>query len=454
MRTLRGRVLFSLIAGMFITVGITVFLFVRLIHSLTIDQAKTELHSQIDKAVQILNDGDIGDIDDKDLKLRFKDKLYDADFMILNEKHVIIAASDPRKINAQLHVPILDEDGVMRLDNREMLYATKKLDEEPSLQIVVFAPLSSLRTIVGQLLSTTIFAILGSFLFVLAIGLLVVWKTTRPLKKLTEAVSQYEPYRPHNPVLPKADGTEIGELIATFQEMSERIDKHQVSQIEFLQNVSHELRTPLMSIQGYSMAIKDQVVTVDQGLDVISKEARRMIHMVERLLQLSRLESLDDPWTLSKEDLRNMAEQAADLLAPAASENHITLEVSGESVNVTLPAEQIFQVLVNLLQNAVRHAHNCIVIHIEAEDVISSSASLEQPNWSIHIDDDGDGVAKEEYEAIFNRFYKGQHGVTGLGLAICYQIAERMGARMVCGRSPLGGARFSFIVTGTQNISP
>lgn len=454
MRTLRGRVLLSLIAGMFITVGITVFLFVRLIHSLTVDQAKTELHSQIDKAVRILNDGDISDIDDKDLKLRFKDRLYDADFLILNDKHVIIAASDPRKINAQLHVPFLEEDGVVVLDNREMLYATKKLEGEPSLQIVVFAPLSSLRAIVGQLLSTTIYAILGSFLFVLAIGLLVVWKTTRPLKKLTEAVSQYEPYRPHNPVLPTADGTEIGELIATFQEMSQRIDRHQVYQIEFLQNVSHELRTPLMSIQGYAMAIKDQVVTVDQGLDVISKEARRMIHMVERLLQLSRLESLDDPWTLSQEDLRNMAEQAADLLAPAASENQVTLEVAGDSVNVTLPAEQIFQVLVNLLQNAVRHAHSRVVIRIEAEPAANSQASLEQLNWSVHIDDDGDGVPEDEYEAIFNRFYKGQQGVTGLGLAICYQIAERMGARMVCGRSPLGGARFSFVVTGTHTTSP
>ncbi|WP_068615674.1 sensor histidine kinase [Paenibacillus tuaregi] len=446
MRSLRGRLLFSLIAGMFITVGITVFLFVQLIHSLTIDQAKTELHSQIDKAIQILDDGDIHDIDDKDLKLKFKDRLYYADFFILNEQHKIVAASDAKRINAVIHVPLEKEDGIMELDHRKMLYATKTLDEDEKLQIVVFAPLSSLRTIVGQLLGTTIIAILGSFLFVLGIGLLAIWKTTRPLKKLTAAVSQYEPYRSHHPVLPKADRTEIGELIDTFQEMSERINKHHGYQIEFLQNVSHELRTPLMSIQGYALAIKDQVVTVDQGLDVIHKEAQRMVHMVERLLQLSKLEYVEDVWTFSQEDLRNMAEQAVDLLTPAASEKGITLSITGSSsINTLLPAEQIFQVLLNLLQNAVRYARSQVVIELNAGPAGSSSESLLQKSWSFHIDDDGEGVAEKDCEAIFERFYKGREGVTGLGLAICRQIAERLGSTMSCERSALGGARFSFV---------
>ncbi|MBP2000436.1 signal transduction histidine kinase [Paenibacillus shirakamiensis] len=444
MRTLRGRVLFSLIAGMFITVAITVFLFVRLIHSLTIDQAKSELHGQIGKAIEILNE-DLHALDPTDLKLHFKNRLYNVDYFIINSDQVVVAASHPSKMGYRLHVPLIKEDGIMPLDNKKMLYATRKLTTD-NLQIVVYAPLSSLSAITGQLMLTTMVSILASFLVVLVIGLMAVWKTTKPLKELTQAVSSYEPYRPQHP-LPKGDRTEIGELINTFQDMSSRIHKQHHSQVEFLQNVSHELRTPLMSIQGYALAIKDQVVTVDQGLEVIHKESKRMILMVEKLLQLSRLEHPGESWPYTTEDMRNMADQAAALLAPAASEYDIGLEVIGDVVVANIPAEQCFQVLINLIQNAIRHAHSRVLLRVEEGEVLSSTEDQQSLKlWAIHIEDDGPGVPPEEAQAIFERFYKGQDGVTGLGLAICGQIAERMGATLSCTRSTLGGARFTFMM--------
>jgi signal transduction histidine kinase len=275
--------------------------------------------------------------------------------------------------------------------------------------------------------------------------MLIIWNTTRPLKQLKDAISLYEPYRKAS-VFPKADSTEIGELIETFRIMSERINKHHNHQIEFLQNVSHELRTPLMSIQGYTMAIKDQVVTVDQGLQVITKESQRLIQMVERLLQLSRLETVEEVWTESLVDLNNMAEQAMELLAPVANERNIQLSVEGISLEAYLPAEEIFQVIVNLLQNAIKYAKSEVILRIEGtlREGIHSNA------WVIHIDDDGAGLTEEQRKFVFQRFYKGENGGTGLGLAICQQIADRLGAHLECTASQMGGARFSFSFLGKE----
>ncbi|WP_039839132.1 sensor histidine kinase [Paenibacillus sonchi] len=65
--------------------------------------------------------------------------------------------------------------------------------------------------------------------------------------------------------------------------------------------------------------------------------------------------------------------------------------------------------------------------------------------WAIHIDDDGNGLSETEREAVFQRFYTGPNGVTGLGLTICRQIAANLDGELTYSSSPLGGARFSFI---------
>jgi signal transduction histidine kinase len=92
---------------------------------------------------------------------------------------------------------------------------------------------------------------------------------------------------------------------------------------------------------------------------------------------------------------------------------------------------------VNLLQNAVRHTASQICVRIEAD--------YPGADWAIHIDDDGNGLSESERDAVFQRFYTGSNGATGLGLAICRQIAANLEGELMYSSSPLGGARFSFI---------
>ncbi|MEC0168499.1 HAMP domain-containing sensor histidine kinase [Paenibacillus graminis] len=436
MRTIRGKMLLSFILALVVTVGITVALFVRLIDDILVNQVKAQLHGQAEKAEKILQDSDISRLNNTEFKYVVKGMMLNADYLILDASNKIIDTNDDKGVGTTFRYALSGRQGIAVLHGKKILYTKERLSGRPY-SIFIYAPLSSLRALYGSLMRTTLLAIGFSFFMILAIGLLTVSRVVRPLNRLKEAVGRYEPYRSQDAVFPVGDTTEIGELITTFQSMSERIQQHQRNQVEFLQNVSHELKTPLMSIHGFVYAIQDQVVPQETGLDVILTQSMRLIDMVDKLLQLSRLEAVDEHWPTSEIDLHTMAEEAALLLMPAANARGVVLKVEGESLLTVAAGEQLFQVLVNLLQNAVRHTSSQIRVQIEAD--------YPGADWAIHIDDDGNGLSEAEKEAVFQRFYTGPNGVTGLGLAICRQIAANMDAELTYTSSPLGGARFSFI---------
>ncbi|MGR6128752.1 HAMP domain-containing sensor histidine kinase [Paenibacillus sp. SER-28] len=455
MRTMRAKILLSLSIAMLITVCITVVLFIRLIDDILVNQAKSKLHEQARKAVHIMSDGGFDRLDNAELNYVIKGVLLSADYFILSTDNRIIDSSvsgmEGKKIErlllirqgffASVHPSPQDltatHEGVAVLQGKKVLFTNEELPGQP-FRIFVYSPLSSLRALYVPLMRTTLLSIIAGFLVILVIGLMVVSRLVRPLKRLKEAVGNYEPNQPQDSDFPQADKSEIGELIGTFHSMSARIQQHHQGQIEFLQNVSHELRTPLMSIQGYVYAIQDQVVSQDEGLSIIKVQSQRLIDMVEKLLQLSRLEALNEEWPVSLIDLRSMAEDAVHLLMPVAAERSISLRVEGEGLHVAVPAEQLFRMMLNLLQNAVRHTSTEVVIHLE-------TGTTPEVVWVMHVDDDGEGLTEQEAAEVFGRFYAGSNGVTGLGLAICRQIATRLNGELLCTRSPLGGARFSYI---------
>lgn len=431
MRTIRGRIFFSLIIVMIFSVSITLFMFNRLIDGMLMDEAKNQLRIQLQKAINIIEGGDMEDLSSDDLELRFRDHLYYADFFVVNQEDTIVAAGNEDMVGQTIHLSMLKSDHFFQLENQKMMYAHQKLKD--GFRIIVYTPMNILNKISDRMLRVSLLSITISFTVILIVGLWFVWKTTRPLQQLKEAVSRYEPSR-KNQGMPRGDATEIGQLVDTFSTMSERIRKHHEKQIEFLQNVSHELRTPLMSIQGYALAIKDQVVSVEQGIHVVTTESQRLIQMVDRLLQLTRLEMVHETWKFSLVDVKEMMEQAVQLLSPAANEREVQLVLEGEALEVQLPTEQVFQVILNLMQNAVRYAGGRVV----------ASWQLNENTLRLDVDDDGPGVREEEREAVFERYYMGQTGVSGIGLAICKQIADRLNGSMECTTSPLGGARFTF----------
>ncbi|OBZ14435.1 two-component sensor histidine kinase [Bacillus sp. FJAT-27264] len=436
MRTIRAKMLLSLFIAMLVTVGITVLLFVRLIDDILVNQVKSQLHVQALRASRILHEGDIDGLSSTEFRFVVKGLMMNADYLLLDSHNRIIDASDTRQEGKTLHDQVVASEGITTLHGKKVLYNEESVRGLPY-RIFVYSPLSSLRALYGSLMRTTLLSIAASFFGILVIGLLTVSRVIRPLNRLKEAVRSYEPNRAQSQDFPEGDRTEIGELITTFHSMSGRIRLHQRNQIEFLQNVSHELKTPLMSIHGFVYAIQDQVVSQEEGLNIITVQSQRLMDMVDKLLQLSRLEAVDEHWPAEALDLRDIAEEAVQLLLPAAAERNVRLELEGTGLQVMIPGEQLFRILLNLLQNAVRHTSSRVKVRIEGPGTGTA--------WAIHVEDDGSGLNDEEQEAVFQRFYTGSNGVTGLGLAISRGIAARLNGELSYTRSSLGGACFSFL---------
>lgn len=445
MRTIRGKLLISMSAAVLVTIAITLGLFVRLIDDLMINQVKVQLHGQVRKALHVLSDGGLGELDRVDFNYIVRDVMLDADYLILDDQQRVVSASTASEIGKTLHNPVYNNEGIGMVDGSKVLYTQARLNHLPY-RIFLYSPMSSVRGLYGSILRTTLLSTAVSFVIILLIGLLTVSHILKPLNRLKEAVDRYEPGRPQADALPDDLPGEIGDLGRTFRFMAERISEHQKYQVEFLQNVSHELRTPLMSIDGYSYAIRDGVVDQEEGLEVIASQSRRMVEMVDKLLTLSRLEALDEAWPAQPIELDALVQEAFGLMRPAASKRGLTLSLAGGPLTVRTTGEQLFRLVLNLLQNAVRHTETEVTVALERNG---------GSGWLLHVDDDGPGLGEGEAEAVFKRFYAGRGGITGLGLAISSQIALRLGGELTYAKSPLGGARFSLsLPSGAEADKP
>ncbi|MBW5444962.1 HAMP domain-containing protein [Cohnella sp. CFH 77786] len=434
MRTIRGRLFLSLFLVMVFSIAVTIVLFSRYTTELFRDQARTQLEIQLEKALEVLNGGQISDLDDAALELRFKNHLFNADYAVLNSANKVVASSDTSWIGTVVSAGPSGTTGKLRERESEWLYTVDDIDPG-KMRLMLFTPIEDLTGFNRQWIGVSAAALGASTLFIFMVGFLFVWNTTRPLKRLQKAVGEFQPYQQATAIPEGETESEIGQLINTFRSMAERIRHHHEHQQAFLHTVSHELKTPLMSIQGYALAIQDQVVPVHQAVGVIRTESARVVQMVEKLLEWSRLESTNEAWPTQNVDLREMAEHAAEIIAPFAGERQVDVKVAGpESAEAEAPADQVFQVLLNLVHNAVRHSKGNVRITVEETG----------GGWAYRVEDDGDGVPEAMRERIFSRFFKGPGGGTGLGLAICRRIGERIGATIACGDSPMGGASFEF----------
>ncbi|MBJ6359927.1 sensor histidine kinase [Paenibacillus sp. GCM10012307] len=428
MRTIRARILWSLMLVMVCTVIVTVGFYSHITYRMLIDQTESQLLLQLDKAIDILEGGSLMDLEPDDLRLRFKHHEFNARFYIVDSQGLVVAASNERFVGKPPALQQTEKHGTSLLEGNKVMYVSEKMD---GYTVVLFTPEKLLNRMFAESIRLVAASIAVSSLILYVIGFLLVWKITSPIKKLKEAVNLYDPDRGVLKVS-QAGAAEIDELVDTLQSMSGRIRNHHANQIDFLQTVSHELRTPLMSIQGYANAIKDQVVTQEKGLAIITEESYRLIRMVDRLMQLTRLENPDllqeEQWI----DLKEMVLQASDLLSTNAMKHGVQITWTAQETRIMAPPEQLFELLINLLQNAIRYA--------AAEVHVSFGSTDEQ--WFLAVEDDGDGVPAELQERIFDRYFKGESGQTGLGLSICRRIAESMQAKLAYEKSELGGARF------------
>ena len=192
------------------------------------------------------------------------------------------------------------------------------------------------------------------------------------------------------------------------------IEKEAERQQIFFQNASHELKTPLMAIQGYAEGIQAGVMDTGSAAEVILEESDRMTELVEELLDISKIDMGRQQLALSETDIRELLYDSIRAVEPAAAASGITIapDFPEEPVMVKCDDTQIRRAVTNILTNGLRYARSklCLTCRPDKRNVI------------IRIQDDGDGIAEGDLPHIFDRFYMGKSGKSGIGLALTKEI--------------------------------
>ena len=192
------------------------------------------------------------------------------------------------------------------------------------------------------------------------------------------------------------------------------IEKEAERQQTFFQNASHELKTPLMAIQGYAEGIQAGVMDAGGAAEVILAESDRMTELVEELLDISKIDMGQQRPTLSETDIRELLYDSIRAVEPIVVSSGITIvpDFPEEPVMLSCDDTRLRRAVTNILSNGVRYARSELRLTCRAD----------KRHVTIRIQDDGDGIAEADLPHIFDRFYMGKSGKSGIGLALTKEI--------------------------------
>jgi signal transduction histidine kinase len=213
---------------------------------------------------------------------------------------------------------------------------------------------------------------------------------------------------------------------------------------EFIAIVSHELRTPLTSVYGAAMTLGNQTLDEERRdalIEIVSTESARLARLLDQILWVSRLDSGRARAVITAVDVVPLVSEVVD-----ATRTHLPPQVSVELQHEPEPApvsadpDKLRQVLVNLIENAVKYGEGTVEVRVGRDD----------GRMRFSVRDNGLGIPTEEHERVFEKFYRLDPdmtqgvGGTGLGLYICRELIEGMDGRIWLESSPGAGSTFSF----------
>ncbi|GAA0489390.1 ATP-binding protein [Alkalibacterium sp. m-11] len=215
---------------------------------------------------------------------------------------------------------------------------------------------------------------------------------------------------------------------------------------DFVANVSHELRTPITAVKGFAEtlldgALEDEEVLVE-FLKIIHKESTRLDLMVQDILQLSRLEQHKVQGVIQDVRIKDVSDEVRNILHQKVDLKQITLNVvENEAVVLEIDRDQLKQILINLIGNAVTYTPNKGWIGVTIDRTDHEAV--------ITVSDNGLGIPKESQSRIFERFYRVDQarsrnaGGTGLGLAIVKWLIENNQGRITLDSEENKGSTFT-----------
>lgn len=254
-------------------------------------------------------------------------------------------------------------------------------------------------------------------------------KISKPIKLMSDA-SKAMAGGDFSKRIPITSDDEIGELAASFNQMTNSISRLEETRKSFVANVSHELKTPMTTISGFVDGIIDGTIEPEKQnyyLNIVSEEIKRLSRMVQSMLSISKLESGEFALKYEKFDFRELL-----LRIVVSQEQRIEerkLEISGldsiESITLNADKDLIYRVIYNLVDNAVKFT--------DEGGSISFLLSADSKDMDFKIRNTGKGIPQSELPLVFERFYKldksrsANKNSMGLGLYIVKTIVKSHG---------------------------
>ena len=185
----------------------------------------------------------------------------------------------------------------------------------------------------------------------------------------------------------------------------------------FFANASHELKTPLMAIRGYADGLDSNLVEQKKACAVIIKEADRMTSLVNAILELSKLDSGTVQPHMAENDVREILYDAIQVIEQTAQQKGIEIVPDLPApLLFTCDEDMLFSAFSNILTNCVRYAKSRITL--------TASQQKSSPALSVCISNDGQCISEQDAAHLFERFYKGAGGQTGVGMALSQEYVK------------------------------
>lgn len=280
-----------------------------------------------------------------------------------------------------------------------------------------------------------------------ALGYMLAGRALQPVSRITSLASEIDGDDLHERLNLDLPHDEIGRLASTFDSMLGRIDQAFQRQKQFTGDAAHELRTPLALMRSQiDLAVSQGETPEDfrDALNALDGDVGRMTALVGTLLSLARADAGELHLNRDTFDLADVAEDVVEQLQPIAEENGLTLTTQFAPTQVEADADMLIQVLVNLLDNAIKNTPTGGTITVETR--------IDHGRALLIVRDTGIGIPAEHLDRIFDRFYRvdtgraRSRGGSGLGLAICQSIAHAHGGEIAATSAPGAGSTFTLAI--------
>lgn len=385
---------------------------------------------------------------------------------IIDEKGNIIVHPQKERLlmSAAGRAPVQEfisrREGVVEFVNNEgvAILAAFAPVKEAAWRVVVRQPTEESYSHAEKLRFFLLLAFIGSLIFAAAVGVVLAWQISKPVDALARGVREVAGGR-LNTRIPVTTRDEVGDLAATFNEMTARLlqnrkdieaahrqvleSEKQLARSERMAAVgqlaaglAHEINNPLNVVSGFADFVLEKTASDDprrQALEDISRETVRCQRLVSQLLDFAKpKEPVREP-----ADLNGLVSDTAALLRAQAKAQGVALELrlEGDMPRVTLDRDQIKQALLNLCLNA------CQAMPQGGTLFVGTAKRGER--IEVVVTDTGAGITAEDLGRVFTPFFTTKDHGTGLGLATSYALVERHGGTLRVESVPGAGASFT-----------